>query len=56
LSGNHKAVARFRRKSALKKTAQMRPDLLRREDIAQDLSEEEQDYVANMRSQSDDAQ
>ncbi len=46
LSGNHKEVERFRRESALKKTAQLRPDILRRPEIAQELSKEEQALIA----------
>ncbi len=47
LSGNHKEIARFRRESALQKTARMRPDILARPEIAQSLSDEEQELLTN---------
>jgi tRNA (guanine37-N1)-methyltransferase len=46
LSGNHKEIERFRRESALKKTALLRPDILSRPEIAQELSQEEQALIA----------
>ena len=42
LSGDHAAIAAWRRRNALERTAQLRPDLL---DTAA-LSEEEKMYVA----------
>ncbi len=49
LSGNHKEIERFRRESALKKTAQLRPDILSRPEIAQELSKKEQALIGNER-------
>jgi len=53
LSGNHKEIAQFRRESALKKTAQMRPDILSRDDVAQELSKDEQSFIADLRLDDD---
>ena len=44
LSGNHGAIARWRRREALRRTWQRRPDLLAR----LDLSPEEQQFIAEL--------
>ncbi len=46
LSGHHEKISRFRRESALKKTAEMRPDILSRPEIAQELSDKEREVFA----------
>ena len=47
LSGDHKRVAEFRRELSLKKTAENRPDILSRPEIAADLSDKEKKTLEN---------
>jgi tRNA (guanine37-N1)-methyltransferase len=49
LSGNHAAVDLWRRRQALLRTCERRPDLLR----AADLTEEEQAFLESLRPESD---
>ena len=49
LSGNHAAVDLWRRRQALQRTYERRPDLLR----AADLTDEEQAFLESLRSESD---
>ena len=44
-SGDHKRIAEFRRMQALKKTALKRPEILRQEDIATELSADERKFI-----------
>jgi tRNA (guanine37-N1)-methyltransferase len=46
LNGNHAAINRWRREEALRKTAQVRPDLLER----MTLTEAEAEFVADLDS------
>ena len=52
LSGDHAAIARWRRKSALKRTALMRPDLL----LTAGLTEDEREYVNELMGGADDGE
>jgi tRNA (guanine37-N1)-methyltransferase len=47
VSGNHEEIRRWRRRQALKKTLQNRPDLL--ETVA--LSAEDKDFIAGLRGE-----
>ncbi len=49
LSGDHKRVAEFRRQRSVRKTAQNRPDILARPEIAADLNEEEKEMLKRTR-------
>jgi tRNA (guanine37-N1)-methyltransferase len=50
LSGNHAAIARWRRKESLRRTLERRPDLLQ----SADLSEEDETLLAEVRAERDD--
>lgn len=50
LGGDHKRVAEFRRKRSLRKTAENRPDILARPEIAADLNKEEKEMLKQMSS------
>lgn len=50
LSGNHREVERWRRRQSIRKTLEVRPDLL----AAAELSKEEQSYLAQLREASND--
>jgi tRNA (guanine37-N1)-methyltransferase len=52
LSGNHAAIARWRRKEALRRTLERRPDLLQ----DADLSEEDEALLAEVRAERDDGE